>query len=67
MAEEEYGVRPEDVRVDEQGRIIVTNPQVAERLRAVAAKPKNGTVPNGNCNGCSPINNVPNCGCQLSQ
>lgn len=69
MAQEEYGLSPEDIGMDEQGRIIITNPQVAERLRAAAArakpKPKNG--PNTNCHGCTPQNVTPNCGCVSPQ
>jgi len=71
------GLSVEDISVDRRGRVAVTNPRVAERLKAVAQqrkrpKPK---APNTNCGlcntvkGCGPTNatchpnTVSNCGC----
>ena len=64
-ASDEFAIQ--DVNVDPEGRITITNPRIAERLHvAAAAKPK--PQPNINCGGCNtvkgcgPLNNAPNCG-----
>ena len=68
----------EDIGLDGEGRVAITDPRVAERLRlTLAAKPrKPAPKPNTNCNicntveGCGPLNEtcspntVPNCGCR---
>jgi hypothetical protein len=57
------GLSPQDISVDEEGRVVVTNPQVAERLRqAAAAAPGEGAAAPIN-NGCT-VNTVKNCGCR---
>jgi hypothetical protein len=68
----------QDISVDREGRITITNPRIVGRLHAAAAvkTPKVKELPNSNCNGCNtskgcgptndkcgPANTVPNCGC----
>ena len=73
----EFGIQ--DISVDGEGRIIITNPRIAGRLHAAAAVRKGGPrpkpSPNTNCatcntvQGCGPLNEsctpnvVANCGC----
>lgn len=72
------GVAIEDVLVDGDGRVTITNPRVAERLKLVAEtkRRKPAPTPNTNCSicntvkGCGPVNKecspntVSNCGCR---
>jgi hypothetical protein len=66
----------QDINVDREGRVIITNPRIARHLNAAAKTPKAKPAPNTNCNGCNtvagcgvtneechPQNTVPNCGC----
>jgi hypothetical protein len=49
----------EDLTVDEEGRVIITNPELAEQLRAAAqprAKPAPNNCPSNNVAGGCPIN-----------
>jgi hypothetical protein len=71
----------QDINVDREGRVIITNPQIARQLNAAvtAKRPKpKPKPPNTNCNGCNtvpgcggenmlcgPQNTVPNCGCKI--
>lgn len=52
------GVTAADITVDEAGRIIVANPQVAERLKAAAA----AEPPRAAGNNCTCVNTVAGCG-----
>jgi hypothetical protein len=47
-----------DISIDEEGRVIITNEDIAEQLRAQAPQP---AAPVNN--GCT-INTVRNCGCR---
>jgi hypothetical protein len=49
------GLSLDSITVDEAGRIIVTDPQVAERLRSAP-------VIRNRTNNCPGANNVPRCG-----
>jgi hypothetical protein len=57
MADEKLfeGLTLEGINVDEEGRVIVTDPKLAERLRSAvqAAQPRWGAN-NSNCHGCHP-------------
>jgi hypothetical protein len=73
------GVTVEDLLLDREGRITLTNTMVAERLKLVAKleRQKPRPAPNTNCSvcntvkGCGPVNRqctpntVSNCGCRL--
>jgi hypothetical protein len=60
MPQTSFALTPDDVTLDESGRVIVNNPGLAARIRAVVvAKPE---PTNGNCNGC---NTVAHCGVKL--
>ena len=79
MAQQEPvpGVAIEDIGLDGEGRVALTNPQVAERLKILLAakRPKPPPKPNTNCTGCNTVdgcgpsnsncqpNTVANCGC----
>jgi hypothetical protein len=62
-----------EVSIDEEGRVVVANPEMGRTLElweAAAAKPaRPRPVPNTNCAGCNtvagcgPVNSVKNCGC----
>jgi hypothetical protein len=43
----------EQLSVDEEGRVMVADPKIAERLRAAVGKTDAPT--NGNCSGCNTI------------
>jgi len=53
------GLAPEDVSVDEEGRITVADPQMARRLSAITAS---GPTPRDTNNGCTVTNTVAGCG-----
>lgn len=55
------GLSAEDITVDEEGRVVVTNPEVAEQLREAAAAGAGGAGggTNSNCHGC---NSAAGCG-----
>ncbi len=71
----------DDLSIDNNGRMIVTNPQLAGVLEAAkrverdkpapAPAPTKPVVPNTNCNncntvaGCGPINSVKGCGTKI--
>jgi hypothetical protein len=71
----------QDINVDREGRVSITNPRIGGRVYAAAkkSKPKPPPGPNTNCKGCNavpgcgttneqcgPTNTKPNCGCKLS-
>jgi hypothetical protein len=61
-----YEVRVSDISVDEEGRVVIDNPEVAERMKAAASKKPKPAPVNLNCvKGChgGATNTVPNCGC----
>jgi hypothetical protein len=63
-------VRVSDISVDETGRVVIDNPEVAERLKAAATKQKQQETPiNINCvKGCGgTVNAVPGCGVAVPQ
>jgi hypothetical protein len=61
MPENSFSLTADDVTVDESGRVIVHNPEVAAQLKA-ATRPT--TRPsNGNCGGT--CNTVAHCGARL--
>jgi hypothetical protein len=64
----------QDINVDREGRVTITNPRIGGRVYAAAKKPKE--PPNLNCDlcnavagcggtneKCGPVNDVMNCGC----
>jgi hypothetical protein len=66
----------QDISLDREGRVTITNPRIGGRLYAAATRPK-PKPPNTNCSGCNsvkgcgptntscnPTNSVPNCGCK---
>jgi hypothetical protein len=68
----------QDISVDREGRVTITNPRIAGRLHAAAKTPKPKPTPNTNCSGCNtvegcggenlickPQNTVSNCGCKI--
>ena len=70
----------DDLGIDNNGRLILTNPQLAGALEAAKrlerdkpAPPKPAPPVNTNCNGCNavtgcgPTNNVKGCGTKLRQ
>jgi hypothetical protein len=45
---------PADLSVDEEGRVTIADPEIAERLRAVVGRaPREGV--NTNCGGCNAV------------
>jgi hypothetical protein len=72
----------QDISVDREGRVSVTNPRIGARLQTAMAVKKPKPKPNGNCgcntspgcNGpdnppdliCQPQNTVTNCGCHIA-
>jgi hypothetical protein len=69
----------QDISVDQEGRVTITNPRIGGRLYAAAKRPKPKPEPEQNtncalCNStegcgptnkhCRPINTVANCGCE---
>ena len=70
------GFAVQDINVDQDGRVSITNPWIAGRLHAAAAvkRPVPKEPSNSNCNGCNtvkgcgpqnsvcPINTVKDCG-----
>ncbi len=45
------GLKLEDISIDNEGRVVITNPQIAEQLKAVAPAVKAlDTVINNGCN-----------------
>ncbi len=60
QAQSSAGPNPEDISLDAEGRVVIANPQVLERLRAavedVTVEPAATTVNNG-------CNTVRQCGC----
>jgi hypothetical protein len=52
-------LKPEDLSVDEEGRVTIADPELAERLRAVVGRAPAGT--NTNCGGCNAV-----AGCQTN-
>lgn len=64
----------EDISVDEEGRVVIANPQLAEELEeALAARPTptptptNGICPTNTVVGCGPVNTVSGCGTRLTK
>jgi hypothetical protein len=55
------GISPEDITVDDQGRVVILNPHLAERVKRAVAAPERAQA------AAIPINNqcntVRNCGC----
>jgi hypothetical protein len=68
----------EEIGLDAEGRVAVTNPEIAARLRrtSAAVRGKPAPAPNTNCETCNTAkgcdgtndvchpNTVPNCGCR---
>jgi hypothetical protein len=68
----------QDISVDREGRVTITNPEIGGRLQtAMAVKKPKPMEPNKNCavcntvagcgplnKDCRPINSVANCGCK---
>jgi hypothetical protein len=64
---------PEDISLDQEGRIVIADSELATRLKeygvAAAQAPQVPLGPNKNCGmcntvrGCGPLNTVKNCGC----
>jgi hypothetical protein len=64
----------QDINVDREGRVTITNPGIAGRLHAAATKRRVREAPNTNCQGCNavagcgesnslcPVNTVKSCG-----
>ncbi len=62
MPQTSFALTPDDVAIDENGRVIVNNPGLVAQIQAaVAVKPE---PTNGNCNGCT-TNTVAHCGAKL--
>jgi hypothetical protein len=71
----------QDISVDREGRVTITNPRIGGRVYATAKRPKPPQMPpNSNCQcntvkGCAPINEkcfppsntTPNCGCTIAR
>jgi hypothetical protein len=55
-----FSVGPNDVQVDDSGRVIISNPQLAAQIQTAVAAMVEPT--NGNCHGC---NAVAHCGAKL--
>jgi hypothetical protein len=64
MAQNPFSLTPDDVALDEQGRVIVNNPELAARIKAAKPAPPKPEPTNGNCNGCT-TNTVAHCGVKL--
>lgn len=64
MAEEVLlaGLSLESITVDEEGRIVIKDAKLRERLKANAAARSWGGTPNVNCHGCNGTNYEPGCG-----
>jgi hypothetical protein len=56
------GISPEDITVDDQGRVVILNPQLAERVKRAVAAPDRAQAAPGINNQC---NTVRNCGCPI--
>lgn len=61
------GLSLDDVRVDQLGRVEITNPEVAKLIASSTAKPRPRPVPNDVCPsntamGCGSTNIVAGCG-----
>jgi hypothetical protein len=71
------GFAVQDISVDRDGRVSITNPWIAGRLHSAAAikRPAREEPENGNCSGCNtvkgcgptnnttcPVNTTPHCG-----
>lgn len=56
-----FSLGPHDVSIDESGRVVVSNPQLAAQIKASAAAAALEAT-NGNCHGC---NAVAHCGARL--
>jgi len=66
MAEEGFaGLSPKDITVDEEGRVIITDPEVAERLRGDAQLRRR--VVNHGCNTVTGCGTGQNIGCNFTR
>jgi hypothetical protein len=63
MPQPPLALTPHDVTVDESGRVLVNNPELAARIKAALPAAK-AEPTNGNCNGCT-TNTVAHCGVKL--
>jgi hypothetical protein len=63
MAQTPISLTPNDVTVDESGRVIIHNPEVAAQLKAAATPVTPTEGSNGNCHGT--CNTVAHCGARL--
>jgi hypothetical protein len=61
MTGSQFALGPGDVTVDETGRVIVNNADIAGRLRAAAKPVKTLEPSNGNCTKCT-SNTAAGCG-----
>ena len=62
MPQTPFALTPDDITLDESGRVIVNNPGLAARIRAAVVAKAEPT--NGNCSGCT-VNTVAHCGVKL--
>jgi hypothetical protein len=68
------GLTPEQLSVDEEGRVMIDDPEIAARLREAAGKKPPEVPTNGNCSGCNTTagcgpattNTVKGCGTKLA-
>jgi hypothetical protein len=63
MSGTQFALTPGDVTVDENGRVVVHNTELANQIKAAKPIPKPEPT-NGNCNGCT-TNTVAHCGVKL--
>jgi hypothetical protein len=63
MPENPFSLTADDVTIDESGRVIVHNPEIAAALTAAARPAPAPRPPNGNCFGT--CNTVAHCGARL--
>jgi hypothetical protein len=63
MPQTPFSLTADDVTVDESGRVIVHNPEVAAQLKAAARPTTTPEGSNGNCHGT--CNTTAHCGARL--
>jgi hypothetical protein len=69
MQQEEIFYAPtlQDISLDEEGRVVVNDPQINEQLLAAAAKPKPPPKPEPSNGVCPVFNTVAGCGAKKAQ
>jgi hypothetical protein len=60
MPQTSFALTPDDVAIDENGRVIVNNPSLVAQIQAAVVAKAEPT--NGNCSGC---NTAAHCGVKL--